>query len=243
MPQRHAKSSRTIIAATVLALLCLSLRSWGDTSPKQIKKLVERELVSQLDAQNIRQQRGQRVSYKISRVDPRLRLADCEVPVSVDLGTANLLGRVTAKVACKGASPWTIYVPLSVQVFKKVVTVRSPATTGKILKQSDLQLSEKEVSSLTQGYFSDFNQVANKLLKRSVTMNGVVTPNMIEEPKVIRKGDEVMIVAAKGTLSVSSPGIALSDGRVGQQISVKNSSSKRVVKAVVKQKGWVEVTI
>ena len=74
-------------------------------------------------------------------------------------------------------------------------------------------------------------------------MNGVITPRMIEEPKVVKKGDEVMIVATKGALSVRSSGVALSDGRVGQQISVKNSATKRIVKARVKRKGLVQVTI
>lgn len=213
------------------------------TTSHQIKQLVEQEVAQQLRKRQIGNSSGQRVSYQVSRVDPRLQLADCDMPVAVKLDAAKLLGRVTAKVECSGSSPWSVYVPVTVQVFKKVVTIRAPAAPGKLLERQDLRLSEREVSRLTQGYFTGFDQVVNKQLKRSITMNGVIAPRMLEEPKVVQKGDEVMIVASKGTLAVSSPGIALSDGRVGQQISVKNSSSKRVVRARVKQKGVVEVVI
>ncbi len=243
MHSYRTNSRHTFLILALLTLLVLPNFSGAATSSRQIKQSVEREVARQLKVQNIVQQKGQRVSYKVARVDPRLRLSDCEAPLSVDLGTAKLLGRVTAKVECHGATPWSIYVPLTVQVFKKVVTLRAPATTGKLLQVQDLQLSEREVSSLTQGYFTQINQVSNKRLKRSVTMNGVITPRMIEEPKVVKKGDEVMIIATKGSLSVSSPGIALTDGRIGQQINVENRASKRVVRARVKKKGVVEVVI
>ncbi|MEZ5548062.1 MAG: flagellar basal body P-ring formation chaperone FlgA [Pseudomonadales bacterium] len=233
----------SLIVTLMLALLGLPSLSSGTTSPQLIEQLVEGEVTRQLEVQHIRQRPGQRVSFQLSQIDPRLRLADCGAPITVDLGTGKLLGRVTAKVECKSPSPWTIYVPLTIQVFKKVVTIRAPATAGKLLEHNDLQLSEQEVSSLTQGYFTQIKQVSNKLLKRSITMNGVITPRMIEEPKVVKKGDEVMIVATKGALSVRSPGVALSDGRVGQQISVKNSATKRIVKARVKRKGLVQVII
>ena len=151
--------------------------------------------------------------FQLSQIDPRLRLADC--------GRHHCRFRyrqVVGACDCQGwvvsPSPWTIYVPLTIQVFKKVVTIRAPATAGKLLEHNDLQLSEQEVSSLTQGYFTQIKQVSNKLLKRSITMNGVITPRMIEEPKVVKKGDEGNDRRYQGALSVRSSGVALSDGRV-----------------------------
>lgn len=232
-----------------LHLLCaLSLISFAPslaaiTSPKRIEQLVAQKVAAELQRQGLSRQPGQRVKYRVSSVDPRLRLADCDSAISVDLGSGDLIGRVTAKVECRGAGNWSIYVPVSVHVYKKVVTVRAPAARGKLLHPQDLQLTEKEVSNLTQGYFTRINEVANKQLKRSVTIHGVITPRMLIEPKVVKKGDEVMIIANKGLLSVSSPGVALADGRIGQQINVKNRSSNRIVKARIKEKGVVEVAI
>ena len=39
------------------------------------------------------------------------------------------------------------------------------------------------------------------------------------------------------------PGIALASGERGKQISVRNRSSNRIVKAVIKEKGLVEIII
>lgn len=226
-----------------LAIILFSCALWANTTPQQITRQVSLSVENQLKRQNIIGQANHRVSYEVSRIDPRLRLADCNLPLSIDLGSKRLLGRVTAKVQCKGEMPWTIYVPVSIKVFKKVVTARTPAAKGQLLTRESLQLAEHEVSALTQGYFTNLDAVTNKQLKRSVTLNGIIKPNMLIEPKVVKKGDEVMIVAVKGSLAVRSPGVAMGDGRVGQQIMVKNSASKRLVKATVKQKGLVEVII
>ncbi|EGG98196.1 hypothetical protein imdm_386 [gamma proteobacterium IMCC2047] len=44
-------------------------------------------------------------------------------------------------------------------------------------------------------------------------------------------------------MSVKSPGIAINNGRVGQQIQVKNKSSKRVITARVVNSRLVEVVM
>lgn len=243
LPVTHNAFQTIMTTFLTLFVIVISNTLVADTSVQQIKQRVSLYVESQLKRQNMTGQPNHRVSYEVSQIDPRLRLADCNLPLSIDLGSKQLLGRVTAKVQCRGDKPWTIYVPVSIKVFKKVVTARTPVTKGDVLTRETLQLTEHEVSTLTQGYFTDLNAVANKQLRRSVTLNGIIKPNMLIEPKVVKKGDEVMIVAVKGSLAVRSPGVAMGDGRVGQQIMVKNSASKRLVKATVKQKGLVEVII
>jgi flagella basal body P-ring formation protein FlgA len=65
----------------------------------------------------------------------------------------------------------------------------------------------------------------------------------IEQAEVIRKGDQVVITARSGTLSVRMPGEALSNGGLSEQIRVKNLNSKRVIKAQVIAPGQVEVSM
>lgn len=213
------------------------------TSVQEIEQAVEQHLNSRLRALKSAHREGQRTSHQISPIDPRLRLADCQSPLEIKLSSRRLIGRLTAKVACAGPAPWAIYVPVTIQVFKKVVTMRTPGAPGDLLHEDDLTLSEREVGQLTQGYFTHIHEAANQALKRQAPMGSVLTPKMVEQPKVIKRGDEVMIVANKGSLSVSSPGVALSDGRIGQQISIKNRASKRTVKARVMDKGLVAVTM
>ncbi|MNG41192.1 flagellar basal body P-ring biosynthesis protein FlgA [compost metagenome] len=50
-----------------------------------------------------------------------------------------------------------------------------------------------------------------------------------------------MISARSGTITVRMPGEALADGTLGEQISVRNQGSQRVVRARVLGPGQVEV--
>ncbi len=230
------------LLALVASMLVAPL-SAAYTTASQLEQRVGNEVSLLLKQHGITSRAGQRVAYQISPIDPRLRLADCDEAMAILIDPGKLLGRLTAKVECRGQSPWSIYVPVTVKLYKSIVTTRRPLARGALLERKNLQIREKEVSRLTQGYFVTTKALINKQLKRSLAINSVITPDAIIEPKAIKKGDSVMIVASSGTLKVRSPGIAMSDGRIGQQIRVKNSASKRVVNARVKQKGLVEVAI
>ncbi|MNI79624.1 flagellar basal body P-ring biosynthesis protein FlgA [compost metagenome] len=71
----------------------------------------------------------------------------------------------------------------------------------------------------------------------------VITLVNLEQAEVISKGDQVVIIARSGTLSVRMPGEALSNGGMREQIRVKNLNSKRVIKAQVIAPGQVEVAM
>ena len=70
-----------------------------------------------------------------------------------------------------------------------------------------------------------------------------MTLTHLEQAAAVRKGDQVVINARSGTLSVRMPGEALSDGGLSEQIRVKNLNSKRVIKARITGPGQVEVAL
>jgi len=183
----------------------------------------------------------QRIEFNVARIDPNLRMPRCSKALSLKKNNQRILGRVSIRVRCDGNNPWQIYVPVTVKAYQKVVTASAPLAREQRLDRSVIELTEKEVSRLTQGYFSSINEVLGKSLKRPVSLNGVIQPNMVVESMVISRGDEVMIIAKIGTLSVKSPGIAINNGRIGQQIQVKNKASKRVITARVITSKLVEV--
>ena len=154
-----------------------------------------------------------------------------------------MLGRISVQVRCNGSNPWQIYVPVTIKAFQQVVTAATPLRREQRLEAGLVELTEKEVSNLSQGYFSSVEEVIGKSLKRPGPFNGVIQPNMLVEAMVIKRGDEVVILAKSGSLSVKSAGIAVNDGRVGQQIQVKNKASQRVITARVINNQLVEVVM
>ncbi|MNR27219.1 flagellar basal body P-ring biosynthesis protein FlgA [compost metagenome] len=104
-------------------------------------------------------------------------------------------------------------------------------------------LRERDISVITQGYLTSLDQAIGQRLTRPMVADQVITLVHLEQAEVIRKGDQVVITARSGTLSVKMPGEALSNGGMSEQIRVKNLNSQRVIKAQVTAPGQVEVSM
>ncbi|EXF45437.1 flagellar basal body P-ring biosynthesis protein FlgA [Pseudomonas sp. BAY1663] len=180
----------------------------------------------------------------VNRLDPRLRLAQCDQPLDAKLGTAaQPIGRVTVRISCEGSSPWSVFVPAQVRLYRPVIVANRSLLRDSLLSEADVSLAERDVSNLTQGYLTRMDEVLGNKLTRPVQPDQVIAPNQLELAEVVRKGDQVVITARSGTINVRMPGEAMADGAPGKQIPVKNQRSGRVVKARVTGPGHVEVAM
>ena len=185
-----------------------------------------------------------RYEIQVNKLDPRLRMPMCDKELTASLESpAKPLGRVTVKVRCEGSSPWTVFVPAQVRLFRDVVTTTRPLRRADIVEPADVILRERDISVITQGYLTTPDQAIGQRLTRPMVADQVITLVNLEQTEVIRKGDQVVITARSGTLSVRMPGEALSNGGMNEQIRVKNLNSRRVIKAQVTAPGQVEVAM
>ncbi|MBK5478866.1 flagellar basal body P-ring formation protein FlgA [Pseudomonas fluorescens] len=185
-----------------------------------------------------------RYEIQVSQLDPRLRMPMCDKELTATLESpAQPIGRVTVKVRCEGASPWTVFVPAQVKLFRDVVVVARPLKRTGIIGFEDVVLRERDISMINQGYLTSLDQAVGQKLTRPVVTDQVITLVHLEQAEVIRKGDQVVISASSGALQVKMPGEALSNGGMSEQIRVKNLNSNRVIKARVTAPGQVEVAL
>ncbi|HEF4763067.1 TPA: flagellar basal body P-ring formation protein FlgA [Pseudomonas putida] len=185
-----------------------------------------------------------RYEIQVNQLDPRLRMPMCDKELTASLESpAKPLGRVTVKVRCEGSSPWTVFVPAQVRLFRDVVTTSRPLRRAGIVEPEDVILRERDISAINQGYLTSLDQAIGQRLTRPMVADQVITLVHLEQAEVIRKGDQVVITARSGTLSVRMPGEALANGGMSEQIRVKNLNSQRVIKAQVTAPGQVEVSM
>lgn len=185
-----------------------------------------------------------RYEIEVKQLDPRLRMPMCDKELTASLESpATPIGRVTVKVRCEGNSPWTVFVPAQVHLFREVVTTTRPLKRAGIIEPADVVLRERDISLINQGYFTSVDQAIGQKLTRQTVGDQVITLVHLEQAEVVRKGDQVVITARSGTLSVRMPGEALSNGGMAEQIRVKNLNSMRVIKAQVTAPGQVEVSM
>ena len=185
-----------------------------------------------------------RHEIEINRLDPRLRLPVCDKDLTTTLESpAEPIGRVTLRVRCDGSSPWTIFVPAQVRLYREVVTATRPLKRASVIGEYDVTLAERDVGLLNHGYLTSVQQAIGQKLTRPVRPDQELTPVYVEQAEVIRRGDQVVISAKTGTINVRMPGEALSDGALGRQINVRNQRSQRIIKARVTGPGQVEVAM
>lgn len=234
-----------LFRAILLPLLC-ALGQFAEsatvTRPEQLigatRDFLEREIADYLQRSQIQA----RYQVEVNRLDPRLRLALCDKPLTTKLESpAQPVGRTTVRVSCEGSAPWSVFVPAQVHLFREVVVARRPLQRNSTLEAADITLAERDVGLLNQGYLTALDQALGSKLTRPLQPDQVLPPSHVSPAEVVRKGDQVVISAKNPTINVRMPGEALSDGALGSQIRVKNQRSGRVIRARVTGPGQVEV--
>ncbi|WP_455211016.1 flagellar basal body P-ring formation chaperone FlgA [Kaarinaea lacus] len=181
---------------------------------------------------------------RIGAMDRRLRLSQCDTPLEAYLPPgARLYGKTTVGVHCTGSKPWKIFVPATLALYEKVLAVSRTIVRGETLGPKDITLVNKEVGPASQSYFRVPEQAIGFIAKRSIPAGRILTAHMVQAPRLVQAGQEVILLATTPQLEVRMKGKALSDGSKGDIIQVRNVRSKRVIQGIVTHAGVVRVNM
>ncbi len=187
---------------------------------------------------------GGQTSASAAALDPRLRLAACERPLTATLRPGARIGpRTIVAVSCEGSRPWRLFVPVEVTVRTRVWTARHPLPRGHLLSADDMVSDVRDVSRMNSGYVSNIEMLLGQRLRSSVLAGRALTLQLVEADKLIRRGQSVTLAVNAGGIEIRMSGTALSDGAMGQRIRVENVNSGRVVEGIVRSREVVEVLV
>lgn len=184
---------------------------------------------------------AERAKVSVGQIDPRLRLQRCDTPLHVAFNgqQRRISSRAFVAVRCDIPTPWTIYVPISLEVFGEVAISRHPLRRGSILHASDIMLARRNLATLPGGYFSDIQTLVGMEVRRPLVGQAVISPHGVSAAKLVRRGERVSLVVDSGGITVRMAGTALADAARGERVSVRNTTSGRVVEGWVKSSGVV----
>lgn len=186
----------------------------------------------------------QRADIENGQLDSRLRLNQCSLPLEVYLPAGGRdIGRLTVGVKCTDTRPWSLHVPVTVKVYKHVVVASKSLSRGDLLTESDLKRIKYDMSQLPAGYIEEPADGLGMEVKRRVSQGTPLTTSMIKKPNIIKRGQQVSIVARAGSMEVRMSGKALSNGAVGERVRVLNLKSKKKLEGTVTPKGDIKVDI
>jgi flagella basal body P-ring formation protein FlgA len=84
-------------------------------------------------------------------------------------------------------------------------------------------------------------QIIGMELTRSLDAGSTIGVNQLRPPKVIKRGQQVTLVAGAGNLQVRMQGKALGDATAGERVRVTNLSSNQQVEGIANSDGTVSV--
>ena len=152
----------------------------------------------------------------------------------------------TLKASCDDPASWTVAVrtkttyKINTQKESLNNEVQAPLIVfanrnipkGHVIQSSDLALRPLQRGNAL-GAYGDIERVVGHKSKRNISRDTVLKTRHTEVVNAVNKSDTILIVSASSGLQISTYGEALSDGKIGDMILVRNMSSNKKFKAVV----------
>ena len=174
-------------------------------------------------------------------LDSRLRLKQCDVPLEAFSNTSDIGTRVTVGVRCTAAAPWTIYVPVTVEVEVPVLVLRRALARRARVMLTDVEPQVRRLPGSAANFITDIASLQGHRLKRALPAGTAITVDALTPDILVRRGQQVTLIAAVGGIEIRAKGNALTEGGVQDRVRVQNVTSLKVVEGVVESDSVVRV--
>jgi flagella basal body P-ring formation protein FlgA len=141
-------------------------------------------------------------------------------------------------VAYGGSHRFTLWARVKVIVASARVVAVEDLKPGLALDSAQLRVETREEVPAT-GLVSAVEEVAGKVLRRSVASGTALRAEWLEPAKVVLRGETVRVVAVRGGARLELECVAEGSGAIGEIVPILNPVSQRRFPARVESKGRV----
>ena len=182
-----------------------------------------------------------RVETKAFGLDSLTRFKACQAPIEFAKPN-NFLEqqRVTIKLECFEPR-WKTHVTVRVQRFGKVAVFTRSMRRGDVITPDDIKLVEYDLNQLFHGYYFNPKEIIGLVPIRTLPAGNIVNPKYVRLPDIVKRSQSVKIIYEKKNIQISSRGIALEKGALGDVIRVQNANSKKILDAEVISASTVKI--
>lgn len=171
-----------------------------------------------------------KLNVEVSEIDPRISLQSCLSPLTANIPENHNGRNVNVKIVCSDEDSWYLYIPVRIQTIVPVLVTRMRINKGTLLNQSNIEVIFKDSAKIRGTIMTDPNLVTGARIKRNLSQGSVITD---KNTCFVCKDEPVNIIAKSDNFEIKSSGTALTDGSLGETISVRNKQSGRIVQGQV----------
>lgn len=148
---------------------------------------------------------------------------------------------VDVTIRVDGETEAVIPVMFAIRRYREVLVCAVSIPAGGALDQGRVGLQRVDLARYFGEPLEDPALIAGKIAARNLPAGSVLSALDVKEPEVVRKGEMVTMVAARGNLKVTARGIAVQGGALGEVIRLVNPATQKVICARVAGPGVAEV--
>ena len=166
-------------------------------------------------------------------------LPACSTPVAVEALDTRQLARMRFLARCPDPRGWKQDVIVRARVTAMVAVTAMPLKNNDLIQDEHLAIERRDVTLISDAVGS-VDAAVGQTSRRSLRAGEVLRAGGLASALMVRRGDQVQMVARIDGIEVSMSGEALDAGARGAVVRVRNAGSGQVVRMRVASAGTVE---
>ena len=116
-----------------------------------------------------------------------------------------------------------------VLVSQQVIKTKRAVKRGEILSNDEIRLETVQTERPSQNAITNIDHALGYEAARNLPVGKILIPNFIKRPALGNRGDKILIMAQKGGMTITTPGILKEDGYENAMVRVLNIESKKII--------------
>ena len=116
-----------------------------------------------------------------------------------------------------------------VLVSQQVIKTKRAVKRGEILSNDEIRVETVQTERPSQNAITNIDHALGYEVARNLPVGKILIPNFIKRPALGNRGDKILIMAQKGGMTITTPGILKEDGYENAMVRVLNIESKKVI--------------
>jgi len=176
---------------------------------------------------------------------PKKKLPDCKQNLSYEKYNDNYK---LIKVSCDTKNSWTIYVKTNansekqkenkVSTSNQILVLKKSIEKGNYIQRNDLIFVKSTKKNI---FYNSKEELIGRKVKQNLKKGQYIQPRHLFAKYSVNEGDPVIIVSKFKNSEVSTGGIAIKSGNIGDLLEVKNTRSGIIIKGILKKNKIINV--
>ena len=176
---------------------------------------------------------------------PKKKLPNCKKNVSYERYNYSYK---LVKVSCDAKNSWTIYVKTNVNTQKQkgnkvsksnqMLVLNKSIEKGNYIKKNDLIFIKSPRKNV---FYNSKEELIGRKLRQNLKKGQYIQPRHLFGKYSVNVGDPIVIVSRFKNAEVSTGGIAMKSGNIGDVLEVKNKRSGKIIKGILKKNKKINV--